>query len=47
MFQTTKDGNFLGEKNWQHTVDVEVYCENGKARPLKSRFGGKDEVSIW
>jgi hypothetical protein len=47
MFQTTKDGNFLGEKNWQHAVDVEIYCENGKARPLKSRFGGKDEVSIW
>jgi predicted ATP-dependent serine protease len=47
MFQTTKDGNFLGEKNWQHAVDVEIYCENGKAKPLKSRFGGKEEVDVW
>jgi hypothetical protein len=47
LFQTTKDGNFLGEKNWQHAVDVEVYCENGKARALKSRFGGNDEVNVW
>ena len=47
LFQTTKDGNFLGEKNWQHTVDIEVYCENGKAKPLKSRFGGKDTVDAF
>ena len=47
LFQTTKDGNFLGEKNWQHAVDVEVFCENGKAKALKSRFGGKDEVDAF
>ena len=47
MFQTTKDGNFLGEKNWQHAVDVEIYCNEGKAKALKSRFGGKEEVSIF
>jgi predicted ATP-dependent serine protease len=47
LFQTTKDGKFLGEKNWQHAVDVEVYCDEGKARALKSRFGGNDEVDIF
>ena len=47
MFQTTKDGNFLGTKDWQHAVDVEIYCDNGKAKALKSRFGGKDEVNIF
>lgn len=46
LFQTTKDGKFLGEKNWQHAVDVEVYCEDGKAKSLKSRFGGKNMVDI-
>jgi predicted ATP-dependent serine protease len=47
LFQTTKDGNFLGEKNWQHAVDVEVYCDDGKAKALKSRFGGNDEVNVF
>ncbi len=47
LFQTTKDGNFLGEKNWQHAVDVEIYCEDGKAKALKSRFGGKEMIEIW
>ena len=47
MFQTTKEGNFLGEKNWQHAVDVEVYVNDGKAKALKSRFGGKEEVGAW
>jgi predicted ATP-dependent serine protease len=47
MFQTTKDGNFLGTKDWQHAVDVEIYCNEGKAKALKSRFGGKDEVNIF
>jgi hypothetical protein len=47
LFQTTKDGNFLGEKNWQHAVDVEVFCENGKARALKSRYGGNEEIGIF
>ena len=47
MFQTTKDGNFLGEKNWQHAVDVEIYCNEGKAKALKTRFGGKEEVGIF
>jgi len=47
LFQTTKDGKFLGEKNWQHAVDVEVYCNNGKAKALKSRFGGSDTVDVF
>ncbi len=47
LFQTTKDGNFLGEKNWQHAVDVEVYCEDGKAKALKSRFGGKEMIEVF
>ena len=47
MFQTTKDGNFLGTKDWQHAVDVEVFCIEGKARALKSRFGGSEEVTIF
>jgi len=34
MFQTTKDGKFLGKKNWQHAVDVEIYCDNGKAKEI-------------
>jgi hypothetical protein len=47
LFQTTKDGNFLGEKNWQHAVDVEIYCDNGKAKALKSRYGGSDTVDAF
>ncbi|GHT78429.1 hypothetical protein FACS189464_1860 [Bacteroidia bacterium] len=47
MFQTTKEGNFLGSKEWQHVVDVEIYTNNGRAKALKSRFGGKDEIEIW
>ena len=47
MFQTTKEGNFLGEKNWQHAVDVEIYVNDGKAKALKSRFGGKEEVNAF
>jgi predicted ATP-dependent serine protease len=47
LFQTTKEGKFLGEKPWQHAVDVEIYCENGRAKPLKGRFGGKDEVDAY
>ena len=47
LFQTTKDGKFLGEKNWQHAVDVEVYCDDGKAKALKSRFGGSDTVDAF
>jgi predicted ATP-dependent serine protease len=47
LFQTTKEGKFLGEKPWQHAVDVEIYCENGKAKALKSRFGGKDTVDAF
>jgi predicted ATP-dependent serine protease len=47
MFQTTKDGKFLGEKNWPHAVDVESYCENGKAKALKSRYGGNGTVDAF
>ena len=47
MFQTTKDGNFLGTKDWQHAVDVEIYCNEGKAVALKSRFGGSEKVEIF
>ena len=43
----SNDGKFLGEKNWQHAVDVEVYCDDGKAKALKSRFGGYDTVDAF
>jgi hypothetical protein len=26
---------------------VEIYCDDGKARALKSRFGGKDTVDAF
>jgi hypothetical protein len=47
MFQTTKDGNFLGDKNWQHAVDVEIYTFEGRAKALKNRFGGKEEITVF
>ena len=34
-------------KDRQHAVDVEVFCIDGKARALKSRFGGSEEVGIF
>lgn len=47
LFQTTKEGTFRGDQNWQHLVDAEIYCSNGKARTLKNRFGGKEEIDIY
>lgn len=47
LFQTTKEGMFRGDQNWQHLVDAEIYCSNGKARTLKNRFGGKEEIDIY
>lgn len=47
LFQTTKEGAFRGDQNWQHLVDAEIYCSNGKARTLKNRFGGKEQSDIY
>jgi hypothetical protein len=47
LFQTSKFARFSGEKNWQHAVDVEVYCDDVKARALKSKFWGNDDVDVW
>lgn len=47
LFQTTKEGAFRGDQNWQHLVDAEIYCSNGKARTLKNRFGGKEQINIY
>jgi hypothetical protein len=36
---------FLAKKKTRlHAFDVEIYCEEGMEKPLKSRFGKKDEV---
>ena len=32
---------------YDDAVDVEVYCDNGKAKALKSRFGGSDTVDAY
>lgn len=47
LFQTTKEGAFRGDQNWQHLVDAEIYCFNGKAKALKNRFGGKGEIEVF
>ncbi len=47
LFQVIKDGNFRGEQDWQHNTDVEIYCENGTATTLKSRFGAHGTVKIF
>lgn len=47
LFQTTKEGMFRGDQNWQHFVDAEIYCSNGKAKALKNRFGGKGAIEIY
>ncbi len=47
VFQTTKEGNFRGSKEWEHEVDVVVKFENGMATVEKSRFGAKGLTKIW
>jgi predicted ATP-dependent serine protease len=41
MFQTTKDGKFLGEKNWQHVVDVENILRKRQGKSIEKSFRGK------
>lgn len=46
VFQTTKDGKFRGEKDYEHDVDSVLRTEAMVAYPEKNRFGGKDSVKI-
>lgn len=47
VFQTTKEGNYRGEKDFEHDVDTVVIVSNMKARTGKNRFGGeKYELNI-
>ena len=37
---------FLGEKNWQHAVDVEEYVNDGKAKALKVGLVGRRKCGL-
>lgn len=47
IFQSTKDGNFKGNQEYSHDVDVVIEVEKGMARTEKSRFGGNGEIKVY
>jgi len=48
IFQSTKDGNFRGSKDFEHLVDVSIIVnELGFARAEKSRFGGIETIRAF
>ncbi|MBN2669843.1 MAG: hypothetical protein JXR60_11530 [Bacteroidales bacterium] len=47
VFQATKDGNYKGNQDFAHDVDVVISVNNGKAITEKSRFGGSGEITIF
>ena len=46
LFQTTKEGEFKGPKDYEHWADVVILAAVLKAKPKKSRFEGKDMINI-
>lgn len=46
VFQTTKDGKFRGDKDYEHDVDCVIRTEAMVAYPEKNRFGGKESIKI-
>ena len=48
IFQATVDGNYRGDKEAEHLVDVSIVInEQGMATCQKTRFGGKGTVSVF
>ncbi len=48
VFQATSDGNYRGNKEWEHEVDVSIYInENGYAKAEKTRFGGTGTIKVF
>ncbi len=48
IFQSTVDGNYRGNKEWEHEVDVSIYInENGYASAQKTRFGGAGTIKVF
>lgn len=41
VFQTTKDGNYMGKQEFAHDVDTVVRVENMNAYKYKNRYGGE------
>ena len=41
VFQTTKDGNYMGKQEFAHDVDTVVRVENMNAYKDKNRYGGE------
>ena len=46
IFHTTKDGNFRGQQDFAHDVDVIIEVENGIAK-ANGRFGIGNKVSVF
>jgi len=52
IFQTTKEGIFKGQQEFEHLVDTVIKTEitdnlHGKAFTEKNRFGGKGEFGVF
>ena len=47
IFQATKEGNFKGNQEWEHDVDVVVQVDAGQAKTLKNRFGALSQITIF
>ena len=48
IFQATVDGNYRGDKEAEHLVDVSIVInENGFATARKTRFGGKGTINVF
>ncbi|MBO7054848.1 MAG: hypothetical protein J6W37_05645 [Bacteroidales bacterium] len=46
VFQCTKDGNFRGSQEFEHDVDTTIEVESFKAKTVKNRFGGNEEINV-
>jgi len=43
----TKGGDFKGDSDWQHDCSAEIMVSGGIAKPLKNRYGGKEEYKVY
>lgn len=46
IFQCIKDGNFRGSQEFEHDVDTSIVVESFKAKTVKNRFGGNEEINV-
>ena len=48
IFQSLKDGNYKGDKSFEHDCDTYVrFTERGKANVVKSRSSNEGVVDVW